>query len=126
MKKAFFITWVVCSSFTTLLESDFPQATISNKVVQMKLYLPDASRGYYQGTRFDWAGVVASLEYQDHQYFGQWFEKYDPRTHDAIMGPVEEFMALGYEEAAPGGTFVKVGVGVLRKPDSTAYAFSKT
>jgi hypothetical protein len=92
----------------------------------MKLYLPDATRGYYRGTRFDWSGVVASLEYQDHQYFGQWFEKYDPKTHDAIMGPVEEFTALGYDEAAAGGTFVKVGVGVLRKPDSTSYAFSKT
>ena len=43
-----------------------------------------------------------------------------PDLHDAIQGPVEEFLtgdtALGYAEAAPGGTFVRIGVGVLRKP----------
>jgi hypothetical protein len=40
-------------------------------------------------------------------------------------GPAEEFMtgdtALGFEEAAPGGTFVKIGVGVLRKPQDGQY-----
>jgi hypothetical protein len=37
------------------------------------------------------------------------------------MGPVEEFSsdekALGYDEAKAGGTFIKIGVGVLRKPE---------
>ena len=35
---------------------DPPEATISNKMVTAKLYLPDATNGYYQATRFDWAG----------------------------------------------------------------------
>ena len=37
----------------------------------------------------------------------------------ATSGPVEEFAPLGFE-AAP-GTFVKIGVGVLRQPDSQPY-----
>ncbi len=37
---------------------DFPSAKISNGLIAAELYLPDASRGYYQGTRFDWSGVM--------------------------------------------------------------------
>jgi hypothetical protein len=56
-----------------------------------------------------------------HEWFGVWNPApYDPKLHDAITGPVEEFrsgdVALGWNEAAPGGTFVRIGVGVLRKP----------
>src|SRR5262249_48787207 len=59
-----------------------------------------------------------------------WFEHYDPTLHDAIMGPVEEFRgeegALGYREAPPGGYFIKIGVGLLRKPDEPKYSFFQT
>ncbi len=112
-------------SFGLALAADFPQAEISNGIVKAKLYLPDSEQGYYRGTRFDWAGVIPSLEFKGHNYFGQWFERYDPKLHDAIMGPVEEFLynglALGYAEAKTGETFVKIGVGGLRKPDEPAY-----
>ena len=71
--------------------------------------------------------MIASLIYKGHEYFGQWFEHYDPYLNDAIMGPVEEFRgsdgALGYNEAKPGGYFVKIGVGVLRKTDDSKYNF---
>jgi hypothetical protein len=72
-----------------LRAADVPQAEISNGIVKAKIYLPDATRGYYRGVRFDWAGVVPSLTYQGHEFFGKWFDKYDPFLHDAIMGPVE-------------------------------------
>jgi hypothetical protein len=97
---------------------DFPQALISNGTIHATLYLPDTEKGYYRATRFDWSGLIPSLRYEGHTYFGQWFDTYDPKTHDAVMGPVEEFgtNALGFNEAAPGGKFVKVGVGALKKP----------
>lgn len=105
---------------------DPPQATISNGLVAATLYLPDAQRGYYRGTRFDGSGAFKSLEWAGHRYVEQWFEKYDPKTHDAINGPVEEFVALGHAEARVGETFVKIGVGVLRRPDEKTYTFSRT
>ncbi len=44
----------------------------------------------------------------------------------AITGPVEEFSTneegLGFSDASPGGTFLKIGVGVLRKPDNAKYS----
>jgi hypothetical protein len=105
--------------------TDFPQTEISNGIIQAKIYLPDSQKGYYQGTRFDWSGNMPSLKYAGHEYFGQWFTKYSPEIHDVIMGPVEEFTALAYDETKPGETFVKIGVGVLRKPDDKPYSFAR-
>src|SRR5437763_12001678 len=108
-----------------LMAADSPQAEISNGLVKGKLYLPDPQQGYYRATRFDWAGVVASLEYKGHNFFGLWFEKYDPKIHDAITGPVEEFLTdgkgLGYDEVKAGESFVKIGVGAIRKPDEPRF-----
>ncbi len=112
---------VPASSGTQIAEvpRDFPQALISNGVIKATLYLPDTEKGYYRATRFDWSGVIASLEYKGHSYFGQWFDRYDPKINDSIMGPVEEFTdALGFNDAAAGGAFVKIGVGALKKPDN--------
>jgi hypothetical protein len=40
-----------------------------------------------------------------------------------MMGPADEFQRpLGYDTAKAGQTFVKIGVGVLRKPDTADYA----
>ena len=41
------------------------------------------------------------------------------------MGPVEEFTPLDYPETKPGGSFLKIGVGILYKQDDQAYAFSR-
>jgi hypothetical protein len=110
--------------------ADVPQAEISSRFLKVKLYTPDEKNGYYRGVRFDWSGVIQSLTYKGHEYFGVWFPKYDPLLHDAITGPVEEFRGenggLGYADAKPGGLFVKIGVGVLRKPDDAKYNFARS
>src|ERR1039457_1813767 len=102
--------------------ADYPEVQISNDVLQVKLLLPDAHNGYYRGTRFDWSGAISSLQFQGSEYFGKWFDQYDPKIHDAIMGPVEEFltngMGLGYEEAKPGQSFVKSGSARFVNPRS--------
>jgi len=102
-----------------------PSASISNGEVRAKLYLPDAENGYYRGERFDWSGSVASLEAKGHSYFGVWFPRYDPKLHDSITGPVEDYAPLNYTESKPGETFVKIGIGVLKRPDEQQYQFNK-
>jgi len=112
---------------------DFPRADISNGVLHATVYLPDVHKGYYRGTRFDWSGVVAALEYKGKHYYGPWYNRLDAKVNDftyegaeivaspcsGVPGPVEEFetnrSALGFDEAKVGGTFIKIGVGVLRK-----------
>ena len=114
----------------TGMTAEFPEAEISNGLVHAKLLLPDSERGYYRGTRFDWSGVIESLTYEGHNYFGPWFRHDDPTLHDAIMGPADEFRSedggLGYAQAEPRGFFIKIGVGILRKPDDQKYNFART
>jgi len=120
------VLFLVC--FVGIAFAEQPlQAEISNGLVRASLYLPDAEHGYYRGARFDWSGVISRLDYSGHNYFGVWFPTYEPTLHDAITGPVEEFRStdgsLGYNEAKVGYEFVKIGVGVLRKPDDRPYEF---
>ncbi len=117
----------------------FPQAEISNGLVKAKLYLPDAKFGYYRSTRFDWSGAVYSLKYKGHEFYGKWFNKTDPKVINwvyrgkdivsgpcsALYGPVDEFQTpLGWNEAKPGGTFIKIGVGVLRRGEGNYDRFA--
>ena len=83
--------------------------------------MPDAENGYYRATRFDWSGIISSLEYKGHNFFGQWFDDYGPTIHDAIMGPVESFGPLNYNETKPGANFVQIGVGVLTRSSADRY-----
>jgi hypothetical protein len=103
--------------------ADFPAATISNGAITAKFLLPDAQNGSYRGTRFDWSGIIQSLTWNGHEYFGEWDPKpKDPKIHDAITGPVEEFLpGPDYAEAKPGATFLRIGIGAARKPDEKTY-----
>ena len=95
------------------LFAEHPQATIQNGQVTAKLYLPEPTAGYYRGTRFDWSGVIYSLQFAGHEYFGEWQESDDPYLHDRITGPVESYSVGPHQQA--GETFLRVGVGVYEK-----------
>jgi hypothetical protein len=81
--------------------------------------------GAYRGARFDGSGIISSLQYQGHEYFGQWYKHHDPRILDAVTEPLQEFRTndsgLGYEEAKPGDAFVRIGLGTVRKPEEKAF-----
>lgn len=123
MNKSSLLTGVLALACWSVTE--WPQADLSNGQIEATLYLPDAVTGFYQGTRFDWAGAFKRLTYKGHSFVENWFDSYDPKLHDAINGPAEEFVPLNFAEAKAGETFVKIGVGVLRKPDDKPYAFSR-
>jgi hypothetical protein len=120
---------------SVLAAAELPQAELTNGSLRAKLYLPDAANGFYRASRFDWSGMIYSLEYGGHRFYGPWFQRTDPKVHDfiyqgseivagpctAATGPAEEFTDLGYNDAKPGGTFLKIGVGVLRRPDDAPY-----
>jgi len=121
MKNIFFLILIFFLFGNQIIYADFPQAEISNGLVTAKLYLPDIENGYYRGSRFDWSGVIPELKYKGHDYFGQWFTKYDPLIHDAICGPAEEFSEIGYDETPVGGEFIRIGIGGLRKPEENSF-----
>lgn len=114
-----------------------PDALLDNGQIKARVYVPDPRTGFYRSTRFDWSGVIGSLEYQGHNFYGPWFTKRDPSVRDfiykdgdivvsdqsGVTGPAEEFRTpQGYAAAKPGETFVKIGVGVLRKPGDAPYS----
>ena len=118
-----------------LTAAEPPQAELANPALRLKLYLPDATNGFYRATRFDWSGMVSSLEFAGHRFYGPWFQRTDPKVRDfvyqgddivagpctAATGPAEEFTEIGFADAKPGETFLKIGVGLLRRPDEAAY-----
>jgi hypothetical protein len=125
----------VLAGAAAVMAASPPVAQISNGKIRASVYLPDPVNGYYQGTRFDWSGVVRSLEANGHSYYGPWFTKRSDTVRDFIydgedivagpcsstMGPADEFRPLGYDAATPGGKFLKIGVGMLKRIDEKAY-----
>jgi hypothetical protein len=102
--------------------SDHPHAVITNGHMNAFVFLPDEKDGYYRAARFDWSAIVACASLNGHTFFGEWFNRYDPMTNDAVTGPSEEFREpLGYDDAKAGDAFVKVGVGVLKRIDDQIY-----
>jgi len=107
--------------------ADYPSADITNGAVRAKVWLPDPENGYYRATRFDWAGVIGSLEFRGNNYFAPWKEGHDPKDHEAVSGPVEEFLTdEAWAGAKPGDNVLKIGVGIIRKPEAAKYEFFKT
>jgi hypothetical protein len=126
---------VILLSGTALFAADPPQKEISGGGIRAKINLPDIKDGYYKSTRFDWAGQIFSLEYGGHNYYGPWYTLRREGVRDFIYegneivvggpssatGPAEEYSVLGYDEAQPGGAFVKIGIGALKRTDTTGY-----
>jgi len=67
-----------------------------------------------------------------HEFYAPWWDRTDPSVINwvhqgpeivagpcsALYGPVNEFQTpLGFNEAKTGGTFIKIGVGVLKKSE---------
>ena len=96
---------VLCAA-ACLGAADFPQTELSNGEVHLKIYLPDPKAGFYRASRFDWAGMIYSLVYKGHEFYGPWFQRVDPGVRDfsfdgadivaspctAALGPAEEFV----------------------------------
>lgn len=111
----------------SLPHGDHPHMRLRRGPMTAVVFLPDAVNGYYRGSRFDWSGIVGCVSLNGHTFFGEWFKHYEPTINDAVTGPAEEFRRstseLGYDEAGPDGTFLKIGVGVLRRVDDAPYRF---
>ncbi len=91
-----------------------PRVTLSNGELELLIMPPDSRTGYYRGVRFDASGIIAQAAYGGHTYF-QGTEK---TSSSRGTGTIEEFRApVGYDDAAPGEPFLKVGVGVLRRDE---------
>ena len=134
MKKTLAALAVSALAGGLLLAADPPSADITNGLIKAKVCLPDQQNGFYHSTRFDWSGIICRMEYKGKVFYTPWWYKLDLMTYDfgyddkgvisapftAMAGPGEEFNSeggpLNFANAPFGGTFIKIGIGVLRKP----------
>lgn len=126
VSSLFVILILATNSLTAEPDKKVPQVEITNGIVKLKVFLPDAKDGYYRGPRFDWSGLIAKAEYKGHVFFAPWKTTHDPNNFEDAIGPCEEFgneSPLGYKEAKVGETFVKIGVGQLEKAKNENYNF---
>ena len=79
----------------------------------------------YRGTRFDWTGFVTQVTLDGEVRFC--VPEAEDGTGTGGVGLCNEFgifKPVGYDDAAPGDWFPKIGVGLLRRPDAGPYRFS--
>ena len=101
----------------------YPSVDLSNDNVTMKVFLPDEKKGIYRATRFDWSGLIGSVQYKGHEYFGAWKDTHDPVRAADVVGPAESSKSggLGYHEADAGEGFIRLGVGIVQKGEDLEY-----
>jgi hypothetical protein len=110
----------------------YPHVTIRNDSIEAVVFVPDPQKGFYRSTRFEWSGMVRQVTFRDHTYFVDRNVPHDPLKNGNGMSLAEEFcigtsqrIPQRYQEAKPGETFMKIGVGNLEKPDGDSrYQFS--
>ena len=118
-----------------------PRVILRSGALSVTIALPDAQRGFYRSTRFDWSGMITDVTFGTAHFYGPWADGIASDVHDfddserglfvgernAATGPAEEFAnrdgetVPGYNAAPAGGTFIKIGVGRLRKDDLKPY-----
>jgi len=82
----------------------------------------------YQGVRFASVGAILDVRVRGHRFFNSPADLTRPLDGD-MPGIAPEFDLLapdgppGFAEAAPGDGFLKIGVGVLERPDDQRYMF---
>jgi hypothetical protein len=84
----------------------------------------------YSGSRFDWTGFTTQVKLTTpgggkHIYFVP--ESLEPGKGTGGWGLCNEFgndKAVGYADAQPGESFPKLGIGLLKRPESPQYNFT--
>jgi hypothetical protein len=108
--------------------AEYPTAVLKNDSIKITVRMPDAEKGFYRGTRFDWSGVIGPVEVLGKTVFVPWKNTHNPANNDDITGPCDEFsntVPLNFKEAKEGERFLKIGVGELVKGKDNEYAFHK-
>ena len=102
MKKLIFAIWILTHAVSAIADNEYPKLALDNGVLKVSIYLPDADRGFYRGTRFDWSGIIERVTYKGHQFYAPLHVVHDPYTHDSVSGPAEEFAMfnpMGFAES---------------------------
>ena len=125
----------------------YPNVSIAGEGIRALVFTPDAQRGYYRSSRYDWGSMIGHIQLQVPNSNRRLTLCTDvqPRPHrpqvtDHVLGLAAEFGCgvrgaicaldkrqqtllatngiFGYGDAGKGGAFLKLGVGKLARPDN--------
>ncbi|MFZ6029437.1 MAG: hypothetical protein ACOYYS_17125 [Chloroflexota bacterium] len=99
----------------------------SSLLIQSPRLIVDIAKpgAVYHGSRFDWTAFVMQVTLDGRHTFCA-PEDPNPAQGTGGLGLCNEFgieKAIGYDEAAPGELFPKLGIGLLRRDDERTYNF---
>lgn len=101
-----------------------PSIVIRSSRLVVEVAQPGAD---YRGTRFDWTGYTTQVTLDGKHIFCV-PESYTPGEGTNGSGLCNEFgidMPIGYDDAQPGESFPKLGIGLLKRPDDQPYSFMR-
>ena len=95
---------------------------LKSECLEVDLFVPHST---YTGVRFDWTGLITQVTFEGkHTYCTSETMKDEMGTGG--IGLSNEFgiyTPVGYYEIQPGQKFMKIGVGLLTRPDGGPYDF---
>lgn len=115
-----------CASVTSTAERS-GHLEIGNENLRLVLPDPTLAEPYYQAHRFTLPGMVVAAEWKGIQVFKEIGSPRDPLVHNHVGGTAEEFDINGpadYDKTPVGGSFMKIGVGLLQRVEDVPYRFS--
>lgn len=68
MNRLILAIWTMLLGMGVPAANDYPKLQLDNGEIRVSIFLPDAERGYYRGTRFDWSGIIERVEYDGHRF----------------------------------------------------------
>ena len=95
---------------------------MENKHLAVEIVRPD-SDSPHKGPRFEWCGMVRQVTLDGKHTFCRAVDKNVDKINDGCGLAEECAEPLGFDEAAEGGEFVKIGVGIMKKPNNAPYGF---
>jgi len=101
---------------------DTNRIVLDNGIIRVEIARP----GEYDGSRFDWTGFIRQVTLQEGGHTFCSAESLVPGRGTGGVGLCNEFgihHPIGYDLAAPGELFPKLGVGLLTRPDAAGYDF---
>jgi hypothetical protein len=128
MKAAlFFLTAAFAATSLPAAGPTTKTITMQNASIKLTLADPTAPEPVYRGQRFTLPGMVTIASWNGIPFLVPFAMPDDRFPDNHVGGTAEEFDLPGpadYDTAPVGGTFMKVGVGILRRDDAEPYNFS--
>jgi hypothetical protein len=131
LKIAFLFLSIAFANEGVALEKedlDWASHEIRQGDLRVLVAYPEGAKSFYRGARFEHSSFIYRAWIGEVKLFGPWQLKFKRGKIDSVTGMAGEFgmkSPLGFDEAKPGDSFIKIGVGHLRRPDELAYSFTK-